>query len=75
MVKMSNIIDKFEKGDTITVDHGFNIQDLLLEKQVKVVIPPFMRTTKATNQFTESEDVRQRRLLMPVYTWNDLYGG
>lgn len=75
MVKMSNIIDKFEKGDTITVHHGFNIQDLLLEKQVKVVIPPFMRTTKATNQFTESEDVRQRRLLMPVYTWNDLYGG
>ncbi|XP_789683.1 uncharacterized protein LOC584740 [Strongylocentrotus purpuratus] len=60
LVKMSNIIDKFEKGDTIMADRGFNIQDLLLEKQVKVVIPPFMRTTKATNQFTESEDVQTK---------------
>lgn len=52
---MSGLIEKLEKGDILMADRGFNIQELLLHKEVKLIIPPFKRTTRSTNQFTLSE--------------------
>ncbi|XP_072014153.1 LOW QUALITY PROTEIN: uncharacterized protein [Amphiura filiformis] len=56
IVKMSGLVDLFEPGDLCMADRGFNIQELLLHKQVRLIIPPFQRTTKSTSQFTELED-------------------
>lgn len=53
IVKRSGILDKFEPGDTLLADRGFNIQELLLGRAVKLVIPPFLRGKK---QFTENDD-------------------
>ena len=60
LVKMSQIVELFEPGDICMADRGFNIQELFLHRQVRLVIPPFMRTTKSTAQFTESEDTRTK---------------
>ncbi len=56
VVKMTGIVEKFDKGDICMADRGFNIQELFLNKEVKLVIPPFTRTTNSTKQFTEAED-------------------
>ncbi|XP_066288831.1 uncharacterized protein [Branchiostoma lanceolatum] len=53
MVKRSGILDKFAPGDTILADRGFNIQELLLDKPVRLEIPPFLKKKK---QFSESEN-------------------
>ncbi|XP_022111667.1 uncharacterized protein LOC110990892 [Acanthaster planci] len=60
LVKMTNIIEKLEPNDILMADRGFNIQELLLHKSVKLIIPPFMRTTSSSSQFTESEDTRTK---------------
>jgi len=53
IVKRSGILDKFIPGDTLLADRGFNIQELLLERSVRLVIPPFLRGKK---QFSDAED-------------------
>lgn len=46
------VISKFEQNTACIVDIGFNVQDLLLVKQVKLYMPPF---TKGQNQFTKQK--------------------
>ncbi len=44
IVKMTNIVDKFQPGDICMADRGFNIQELFLHKQVVSLLqwePPF----------------------------------
>ena len=48
----SGILDKFEHNDICMVDRGFNIQDMLLSREVKLVIPPF---TKGRTQFVKGK--------------------
>ena len=60
IVKMTKIIDKLQPNDILMADRGFNIQELLLHKQVKLIIPPFVRTTTSSSQFTESEDIKTK---------------
>ena len=59
LVKESGIISKFEPGDTVLADRGFNIQELLLPRQVKLVIPPFLKKKK---QFTIEDDTRTKQV-------------
>ena len=59
LVKESGIISKFEPGDTVLADRGFNIQELLLPRQVKLVIPPFL---KKKTQFTIEDDTRTKQV-------------
>ena len=57
LVEMSGILDKFSPGDAVMADRGFNIQDLLLERQVKLYIPPFTKARQsATSQFTPQQE-------------------
>ena len=44
------VISKIEQNTACMVDRGFNVQDLLLVKQVKLYLPPF---TKGQSQFTK----------------------
>lgn len=37
------LLDKLNEGDNIMADKGFNISDLLICKQSKLIIPPFLR--------------------------------
>ena len=55
----SQFMDKLRSGDEIMADRGFNIQELLAEKGVKVNVPPFMNES---GQFTEQEMVSTRRI-------------
>ena len=52
LVEDSGILDKSECNDTCMADRGFNIQDLLLSIDVKLVIPPF---TKGRTQFVKDK--------------------
>lgn len=52
IVEDCGILDKFERNDTCMADRGFNIQDMLLSKEVKLVIPPF---TKGRAQFVKGK--------------------
>ena len=46
------VISKFEQNTACMVDRGFNVQDLLLVKQVKLYMLPF---TKGQSQFTKQK--------------------
>ena len=38
----SGFINKFQRGDEVMADRGFNIQEMLASKGVRVNVPPFM---------------------------------
>jgi hypothetical protein len=46
------IIDKFENKSACMVDRGFTVQDLVLFKEVNIIMPPF---TKGQKQFTKEK--------------------
>lgn len=50
--EVCEVISKFEQNTACMVDRGFNVQDLLLVKQVKLYMPPF---TKGQSQFTKQK--------------------
>lgn len=52
IVEDCGILNKFEHNDICMADRGFNIQDLLLSREVKLVIPPF---TKGRTQFVKGK--------------------
>ena len=43
----------------VLFDKGFNVQDLFLSRQVKCVLPPFLRSKR---QFTRSEVYQGKRI-------------
>jgi len=51
-------IDKLQREDGVMADRGFNIQETLASKGVKVNVPPFMNQS---GQFTEQEMLATRR--------------
>ena len=55
----SGLLDKVQRGEVIMADRGFNIQDMLASKGVRVNIPPFMNPT---GQFEERELLETRRI-------------
>ena len=52
IVEDCGILDKFEHNDICMADRGFNIQDLLFSREIKLVIPPF---TKGRTQFVKGK--------------------
>ena len=47
------IMNHINQGDSLLVDKGFTIQDMLLPKQANVFIPPFLGKREA---FTKEEN-------------------
>ena len=60
ITKQCGILDHFQPGDLVMVDKGFkNIEELLLERQASIAIPPFLgKRTK----FTEAEEMYTRKI-------------
>ena len=59
LTQKSGLIEKLNYGDAIMADRGFNIQEMLAFKGVKVNVPPFMNES---GQFNESELLETRRI-------------
>lgn len=59
LTQKSGLLDKLQHGDCIMADRGFNIQEMLASKGVKVNVPPFMNPT---GQFEENELLETRRI-------------
>lgn len=55
----SGLMDKVQRGDVLMADRGFNIQDMLASKGVKVNVPPFMNPS---GQFDEGQLLETRRI-------------
>ena len=51
--------DRFESGDAIMADKGFDIDDILQNHAIKLNLPPFLR---GKEQLTEEEVVKTRRI-------------
>lgn len=62
IVKMTNIIELFSEGDICMADRGFNIQELLLNKGVRLEIPPFQRNMPGTKQFTDEYNIKTKKV-------------
>ena len=58
LTQKSGLMAKLQYGDVIMADRGFNIQEMLAIKGVKVNLPPFMNES---GQFSESELLETRR--------------
>ena len=52
ITRCSGILDLLERNDTVMADKGFDIDDLLKSKGVKLNIPPFL---KSKTQFSKEE--------------------
>lgn len=59
IVKRSDFLSKLTPGDVVMADRGFNIQDLLLTKKCRLVIPPF---TRRGQRFTATKDARTKNV-------------
>ena len=59
LVKESGILSKFEPGDSVLADRGFNIQELLLPYRVNLAIHSFLKKKK---QFSLEEDARTKQV-------------
>ncbi|XP_065683771.1 uncharacterized protein LOC136096454 [Hydra vulgaris] len=59
ITKDCNVARRFTPGFIALFDKGFNVQDLFLSRQVKAVIPPFLRSKR---QFTPSEVYHCKRI-------------
>ena len=55
----SGFINKLQRSDEVMADRGFNIQEMLASKGVRVNVPPFMNQS---GQFTEQEMLATRRI-------------
>ena len=55
----SGFINKLQRGDEVMADRGFNIQEMLASKGIRVNVPPFMNQSR---QFTEQEMLATRRI-------------
>ena len=55
----SGFINKLQRGDEVMADRGFNIQEMLASKGVRVNVPPFMNQS---GQFSEQEMLATRRI-------------
>ena len=59
LTQKSGVKEKLNYGDAIMADRGFNIQEMLAFKGVKVNVPSFMNES---GQFNESELLETRRI-------------
>ena len=59
LTRCSGIMDLLQPGDSVMADRGFDIQDDLALRGVKLNIPPFL---KGKSQLSESELVETRRI-------------
>lgn len=59
LTRCSGILDLLEQGDSVMADRGFDIQDDLTLRGVRLNIPPFL---KGKSQLSESELVETRRI-------------
>ena len=55
----TNVAAKFTPDFMVLFDKGFNVQDIFLNRQVKCVLPPFVRSKQ---QFTRSEVYQGKRI-------------
>jgi len=59
LTKQSGLLDLLEKGDSIMADRGFDIEEDLIIRGVRLNIPPFLKGKK---QFEEHEIIATRRI-------------
>ncbi|KAJ8040479.1 hypothetical protein HOLleu_14779 [Holothuria leucospilota] len=69
MLKITNVIHLLGEGDILLANRGFNIQEMLLQRQVKFLILPFARTTSSLQR---EKINRQNELQILVSTWSVL---
>ena len=59
LTRRSGLMDLLEPGDSVMADRGFDIQEDLVLRGVRLNIPPFLR---GKEQFTEKELIVTRRI-------------
>ncbi|KAL3873450.1 hypothetical protein ACJMK2_036566 [Sinanodonta woodiana] len=64
IVVQSGLLDMLERGDQIMADREFCIKDILNERQISLIIPPFLRSRMKRTPQDESltKDIAKRRI-------------
>lgn len=57
--EQSGILEHLHPGDLLLVDRGFTVKDLLMSRQVKMNIPPFL---KGRDKLTPQEELLTRKI-------------
>ena len=59
LVERPGNVDLFSPGDTLLAERRFNIQELLLHKGVKLIIPPLLKRKKP---FSNTDDQHTKQM-------------
>ena len=59
LTKRSGLLDLLERGDSVMADRGFDIEEDLITRGVRLNIPPFLR---GKEQFDEDEIITTKRI-------------
>ena len=64
IVIKSGFLDFLSPGDTVMADRGFNIRDLLNERKVDLIIPPFLggRKCLTPQEEAQTKDIAKHRI-------------
>ncbi len=71
IVEKSGFLDYLEKDDVVLADRGFNIEDLVREKDAKLIVPPFLKGRSAFT-FEETQQTKiiaKARIHIERYNW------
>ena len=64
IVRRSGFLDYLQPGDVVMADRGFNIEELLMPRKVKLIIPPFLggRHTFTPQEEAKTKDIAKHRI-------------
>ncbi len=71
IVLQSGFLEYIDPGDCVLADRGFTIEDLLLEREAKLIIPPFLsgRTVFTEEEVQRTRVIAKARSHIERYNW------
>ena len=73
ITKQSGLLDHIDDGDVLLCDRGFLIDELLAEKNARLIIPPFLRNKAAFDINDELKTKQISKARIHIERWNQRF--